>query len=303
MKKIRLVMLATLITGLVSCGDDDGATPNSGGSGGGGGDETGLTVEATQNSFLGYVGATWCPPCGAYGGPAFKFIKDQYMNKEVVPLYFAQSGETSAYINSGGNASAAPFISEFYTAMKAAGTIPFFNINGTNEGGVYITPESTSSQYKPVLDDLIGPSADIGIAAKKTLTDTELSCEVKVKAFNEYTGDLYYCVLAIEKTATGFQKITGQADAHNYEHINITRASLVGDGTASGQEAFESFASGTTAAEEEFTKTFSYTFEAFDPGSSYLMWNYTPDNTMIVAMVWEKDSQGDWIYVNGVIAE
>lgn len=153
-----------------------------------------------------------------------------------------------------------------------------------------------------MLDQMIANSPSIGIAAKKNLTADELSCEVKIKAFDQYNGQLYYAVLALEKTATGIQEISGQNTSNNYEHVDITRASLVGDGTMAGQEAFELISSGTIDAGSTFSKTFSLTFEDFDPGADFMRWNYTPENTEIIAMVWES-SRGEWKYVNGIVAE
>jgi len=265
--------------------------------------KTGLTVSNKQRAFVGYVGATWCPPCGAYGGPGFKAIQAKYTENDVVGLYLAPSGETVPYSTDGSQLIVSPFVNDFYAAMKSSGTIPFYNINGKNEGGAYTTTDATVNKYKPFIDGMISSDASIGIAAKKTLTDSKISCEVKVKAFKAYDADLYYSVLVIEKKAIGLQLISGKPNDTKYEHHYMTRASLIGDGTMKGQVAFESMSSGSIDANKEFTKTFSLNYENLETGTAKLIrWNYTQDNTVVIAMVWKKEA-GKYNFVNAVVAE
>ena len=310
MRQMRLTAIGLmLVAGLFSCGDDStddlkpNATANNNNGGNGGGSSSDLVVAETQNAFVGYVGATWCGPCGSAGGPGFKIIKDSYTNGEVAPVYFSssRSSKTTAYYVNGSVTNMAPFVNTFNSAMKSKGSIPYFNINGNNEGGAYTSAQYTADRYKTFVDSKIAESPVLGIAAKKTLSSDVLSAEVKVKAFSEYTGELYYSVLVVEKSVQG-EQIVGATRQSDYVHSNIVRASLVGDGTMAGQEAFEMFASGTTAAGAEFSKSFTLTFDDIDPGPSSIRWFYDPANTEVYAMIWAKEN-GEWVFINSVVAQ
>jgi hypothetical protein len=308
MKKIFVLGLIASAF-LFGCSDDPTTTPattpvttggDSATTGGGSGEgTTTLIVENTQRAFMAYVGASWCPPCGSAGGPGFKEIRKTFSNDELVGLYFAPSGVTAPYV---GDGNPAPYLSTMSSNVtKSTGTIPYYSINGVNVGGAYTQPSATLSVYRGFIDDKIAESAKLGIAAKQTLTDGALSCEVAIEAFDEYDGDIYYSVLAVEKSAIGFQKVGG-VDEYEYDHTYITRASLIGDGTMDGQELFKSISSGSVSTGTKFSEKFSLEFENIQAGD-YIFWEYTPENTVIVASIWSKEANGEYTYVNSVIAE
>jgi hypothetical protein len=293
----KILFLGLIASAFLSGCSDDTTTPATT-RGDGDGTPT-LTVENTQRAFMAYVGASWCPPCGSAGGPGFKEIRKTFSNDELVGLYFAPSGVTAPYV---GDGNPAPYISTMSSNVtKSSGTIPYYSINGVNVGGAYTQASSTLSQYRGFIDDKIAESAKLGIAAKQTLTDGTLSCEVAIEAFDEYDGDIFYSVLAVEKSAIGFQKVGG-VNEDEYEHNYITRASLIGDGTMDGQELFKSISSGSVSIGTKFSENFSLEFENIQAGN-YMFWEYTPENTVIVASIWSKEANGEYTYVNSVIAE
>ena len=63
MKKLVTILVITIIA-ITSCKKDKEETPSSGGG-------SSLTVEEKNRGILIDFSETWCPPCGAYGGPAF----------------------------------------------------------------------------------------------------------------------------------------------------------------------------------------------------------------------------------------
>ncbi len=307
MKKLLLLSsVAGLLIFAAGCKKDKGKDEDTGGgNNGNGGAETALVVEQTQRGFVAYIGATWCPPCGAYGGPAYKEMMKKFTTDEMVSFYFPPDGETMPhYIKADGKSDYAGFLPDLYITMKSKGGIPFFNVNGVNAGGAYTDANYTANTYGKNITDLIANEPQIGVAAVKTLTATKLTCDVKIKAFEDYTGDLYYSVIALENKVVGLQKITGKPDNREYEHLNITRASLVGDGTMEGQQAFVAAASGTTPSGKEFTKSFSLIPPtSYERGANRIIpWDYTPENTSIVVTVWTKVGD-NYTYVNGVVAK
>jgi len=297
-KLILLSSVAGLLIFAAGCKKDKVEDTNGGSTGGG---TAALVVEKTQRGFVGYVGATWCPPCGAYGGPAYKAMTEKFTTDQMASLYLAPSGETAPhYIKADdGKAYYAGFLQAFSGAMKSSGTIPYFNVNGANVGGAFTDANVTADRYGANITDLIANEPQIGVAAVKTLTADKLTCDVKIKAYDDYTGELFYSVIAVEKMAVGLQKISGSPDNNSYEHKNIARASLVGDGTMEGQVAFDAAASGTTATGEEFTKSFSLTPPAsYERGTNPVIpWKYTPENTTIVVTIWAKVGD-NYAYVN-----
>jgi hypothetical protein len=277
------------------------------------GGEAGLVVEKKQRGFVGYVGATWCPPCGTSGGPGYKAIMAKFTTDQMVSFYLAPSGETAPQYKdeAADQLNTAGFLSDLYGAMKSTGGIPFYNVNGSNVGGAYTDPNYTATIYGANITSLIANTPQIGVAAKATLTADKLSCDVKIKAFEEYTGDLYYSVIAVEKSVKGIQATSVWVT--DYEHSNVARASLIGSGSWSGQKAFEVAASGTTAANKEFNKTFSFDYKSYavTPGTTKttvsrstapILWNYTPANTSIIVTIWSKIG-ANYAYVNGVVAK
>ena len=312
MKKLLLLSsVAGLLIFAAGCKKDKVEDTNGGSNGGGG--TAALVVENTQRGFVGYVGATWCPPCGSAGGPGYKAMLNKFTTDQMVSLYLAPSGETAAhYIKADdGKAYYAGFLQAFSGAMKSTGTIPYYNVNGANVGGAYSDANYTADRYGANITDLIANDPQIGVAAVKTLTDNKLSCDVKIKAYEEYSGDLYYSVIAVEKQVVGIQATTQYV--YDYEHKNVARASLVGDGTLAGQQAFEVISSGTTAANEEITKSVALDYEAYTitPGvtrtsvsrsTAPVIWEYTPSNTEIVVTIWSKVGD-NYAYVNGVVAK
>jgi hypothetical protein len=301
MKKLLLLTSVAALTVLaVGCKKDE---PTGTGTTNGG--TAGVTVEKTQRGFIGYVGATWCPPCGSYGGPAFKEMMKKFTTDQTSFLYYAPSGETGSHIynTTSGKIETAPFANDLYTALKSKGSIPFFNVNGVNVGGAYTDPVYTANTYGAFITSINGQTPKLGVGANKTLTANKLSCDVKVQLFEEMTGDLYYSVLAVENEVTGIQKLSDGSTNNSYLHKHVTRASLVGDGTPTGQKAFELMASGTTAANKEFTKTFSFDYATYDKGTAAVIpWVYTPANTEIIVSIWTKNG-ADWVYINSVVAK
>ena len=302
----RLLLLSSVAGLLILAAGCKKDKDTDGGNNGNGGGQTALIVEKTQRGFVGYVGATWCPPCGAYGGPGYKAITEKFTSDQMASLYLAPSGETAPhYIKADdGKAYSAGFLPDLYKAMKSDGGIPFYNVNGVNAGGAFADANYTATKYGANITSLIANEPQIGVAAVKTLTTDKLTCDVKIKAFDDYTGELYYSVIAVEKMAVGLQKISGKPDNSSYEHKNIARASLVGDGTMEGQVAFNAAASGTITTGKEFTKSFSLTPPAsYERGSNRIIpWNYTPENTTVVVTIWAKVGD-DYAYVNGIVAK
>ena len=305
MKKLLLLSsVAGLLIFAAGCKKDKVEDTNGGSNGGGG--TAALVVENTQRGFVGYVGATWCPPCGSAGGPGYKAMLNKFSTDQMVSLYLAPSGETAPhYIKaSDGKAYYAGFLQAFSGAMKSTGTIPYYNVNGANVGGAYTDANYTADRYGANITNLIANDPQIGVAAVKTLTADKLTCDVKIKAYEDYTGELFYSVLAIENSAVGLQKISGQPDNNSYEHRNIARASLVGDGTMEGQVAFDAVGSASIASGNEMTKSFSLTPPAsYERGTNPVIpWKYTPGNTTIVVTLWSKVGD-NYAYVNGVVAK
>ena len=290
MKKIFILSIGALFC-LAGCSDDPVGSPKK--------SAAGLSVEKVQRAFVGYVGASWCAPCGSAGGPGFKLIREEYSTDEVVGMYFAPSGVTVAYVEGG---SPAPYVNQYMSSvMKSDGTIPFFSINGINVGGAYVEPSYTLDKYSVNINEMLAKTPELGIAASQTLTDGKLTCNVAVEAYSDYSDPLYYSVMAVEKKAIGFQKVGGTDEA-DYEHSYIMRASLIGDGTMSGQELFQAVTSGGVSTGDRFDETFSLDFEKIE-SSKVIEWNYTPSNTVLVATLWAKDADGKYVYVNSVMAK
>ena len=283
----------------------------------GSGDGGALVVEKKQRSMVGYVTATWCGPCGSYGGPNFKNALEQIGEDNVTMLnlqtsnsrltpYFkrpsSMDNPDSVYIT--------PVVSSIFNSLNiptnASGgfSIPAFSMNGGYLGTSNVTPEtikSTAASYN-------ANAPQIGVAARKKISGNTITVDVKTKFFEELQGDYYYSAVVLEDEVIGYQLVGSTAD-DNYVHRNAVRA-VIGGGEMYNQSMFGDmpFASGTVSADSEFDKTFTFNYQRYtskniNPAFGLIEWNMAPANTKVAIIVWSKISDGKYAYVNSVVAK
>ena len=146
MKKLLAIMAIAAI-GFTSCKKDKEETPSSGGSS--------LTVEQKNRGILIDFSETWCPPCGAYGGPGFDAS---------LALEGTQITAIKVYGSSTPSSMNSPISNGFASAYGVSG-VPDFWFNNTQQntgGGVY---SSSSSNYNWVSSKATAFAAEPVVAA------------------------------------------------------------------------------------------------------------------------------------------
>jgi hypothetical protein len=273
--------------------------------------EPALVVEEKQRSLLVNVSATWCGPCGQYGGPAFKSAITTSGTSEIIPLniqtsnsrltpYFKKSGlenPDSVFI--------APIFSSIFQSLyiplnsQGGFSIPSFSMNNEFIG----TSSTTSTTMVNKANSYNENKPVVGVVAKKKIEGNKISVDVKAKFFKEDAGEYHWVVLVLEKEVLGYQLVGGTAN-NSYEHRYNVRASMQ-DGELYNQNFWgNTFASGNIAVGGEFTKSFSLNYQDLEVASKFQLieWKLNPEKTAIAVMVWKKNAD-KYLFVNGFIAE
>lgn len=309
-------MIPALLLGVVGCKkdpvkDDDNT---------GGGGTTSLVVTQKQRSMVANLSATWCGPCGAFGGPNFKNAAAELGMSELIPLNIQGSGTSKLlpYFRKTGvdhpdsvfilGVQGAMFTSlNIQTNANGSFSIPSFSMNNVFLG----TSNVTSSMIVNNAKSYNANNAKVGVVAKKNISGNNISVDVKCKFFEDAEGEYHWVAYAIEKKVKGIQNVNGVGNVADYEHQYMVRASMQ---NTTGAEITEmdkqsiwgagSFASGSIKSGSEFSKKFTLKYVNFpiDPKFQLITWDMKPENTGVAVMVWKKVGN-KFEYVNGFFAE
>jgi hypothetical protein len=279
MKKLLFFATAAALTLTVACkkkttDDGDGAAA--------------FAVENKQKAILVYNTATWCGPCGTYGGPMFKSVLS---NPDLVAIDLHTSGSSQLvpyYMKQGGTNDTL-FISTFSSKLAAQtkpnGYIPHFYTNNTFLGNSEVTKVAVENAVN--LFKAQTPAA--GVAVKASNSNNKITIDYKAKSFAANTGDYHLSLLLVEKSIMGYQAgAPGSITTHEY----IVRATAYGtvydQATAFSPAAVLS----NPAAGQEVSGTQSFQYEALPVAARYSSvqkWNYNAANTKVVAILWKKN--------------
>ncbi len=234
MRKIGIFKVAIffLAIAVIGCNEEDdslqpnatftpsGGAPqgNGGGQGNGNGQTSNLTVMKRQRATVTYVGATWCPPCGAYGDPAKASMESTHGNDVVI--LNVQSGDAISLQTAFGP----KFGRAFQNSVGSTG-IPHGYWSGANfdmvHRGFSTSASSNSSLANSNISSIIANDPDIGIAAAAKMTNDTIDIETLTK-FYKASANTYIGVYLLEDGVEETQKISGAADEVT-SHENVVR--------------------------------------------------------------------------------
>ncbi len=183
-----------------------------------------VIIPDKQYSLFYKYTATWCGPCGDWGGPAFVSDCDALTGK--VLAFTIQCSDDFATASNG----------EMYTALSAKwpyGGTPNFQCNnvalGTNDGGAFAEVATRNAM-----------DADAGVGIHYTIgagpNVGKLNINAYVKFFNAVNGEYYVGIYILHKEIVKGQNTAGGMDA-TYEHHHVMMSHVTGvfgDPVASG---------------------------------------------------------------------
>ena len=206
-----------------------------------------LTVEQKNRGILFDFSETWCPPCGAYGGPAFDSIL--FNEGTLLTAMKIYGSSTPSSLNSSVSNS-------FSSAYNVTG-VPDFWFNNTEEnsgGGVY---SSITSNYNWALgkaNTFAAGSVKAGVAVRKEVVNDSIVISTKVKFYQAQTAGQNFKIAAyvVEDDIIATQQVSGSPANPSYKHRNLLRA--CNNPSNYGGVALNS--SAAIAVNQEFPNTF-----------------------------------------------
>ena len=235
-----------------------------------------VMVYEVQNSLFAKFTATWCGPCGSWGGPAFVGAINQHKGK-----ILAMSLQTNDNFTTSLNGSLVNGPTGFDSKWNYSGT-PSFVANDVNldqnVGGA--TPIITSA-YQTSPDMAVGIGKTIGAGTN----EGKFNLNVYVKSYKNLTGQYHLAVYFLAKEVVKNQNTEAGYDA-NYVHHHVLLGSPTGNGAwgdpiATNPKAGEVF---------RWSNAVDYTeYET--------LYGITKDDIEVVAVIWKTDGS-EYFFVN-----
>ena len=233
-----------------------------------------LEVVKRQRATVTYVGATWCPPCGAYGDPTKEHMETTF-GSDVVILN-VQSGDA---ISSSGEFG--PNFGNAFQSFVGSNGIPHVYFSGANVAptdtmnhrGFYSSNSANASAADANINAILSDdNVSVGVAASATNSgDSAVTINTKTK-FYSALGEHFIGVYLLEDGVMANQSISGSPDAIT-AHNNVIRYS-----------AFEGNSVGSQSIGTEFTVdqevTGSYTIPLWSG------WDIS--NLQVAVVVWSS---------------
>lgn len=234
-------------------------------------DDNDLNVLAKQRSVMIYRGATWCPPCGAYGDPTKEYVHNTYGNECIILSTQSNDDITSSgefgYIFGG----------EYMTFVGATGIPHGFWLGegyAMVDRGFYTDANANNSAAAADVDAIMGNTPTVGITAEARIEGGNIIIDTKAE-FYAAAGQRYISIFVTENNVLADQAHSVNGTVPNMAHNHILRATATTSASANlGLESMgASFATG-----EEFVKSYSI------PLSS----GWSSSNLEVVVMIWSS---------------
>jgi hypothetical protein len=229
-----------------------------------------LEVVKRQRATVTYVGATWCPPCGAYGDPTKEHMESTF-GSDVVILN-VQSGDD---ISSSGEFG--PTFGNAFQSFVGSGGIPHAYWSSANVAmdhrGFYADNNANATAADANINAILSDdNVSVGVAASATSSgDSALIINTKTK-FYSALGEHYIGVYLLEDGVMANQSISGSPDAIT-AHNNVIRYSAFEGNSLGAQSIGTSF-----TADQEVTG--SYTIPLWSG------WNIS--NLQVAVVIWSS---------------
>jgi len=222
-------------------------------------------VPEVQKTLVTKITATWCPNCGTWGWDYFEHVIEDNNDKAIfVGAHHDGDLESAAGIAFKDNFNA-PYQPFFYAGNK--------DLNVTNNNTV---AKRTEMQDIINANAANAPVANVGFSA--SLTNGFLTVDTKTKFFQEATGDYYLGLYILEDGVINNQASNSAMSSHPFVIRTAITNDIFGDALMNG----------TIAADTEYDGSFSLQLNP----------NWTEENVIVAGIIWEKDNDGVYQFVN-----
>ena len=241
-----------------------------------------LEVVKRQRATVTYVGATWCPPCGAYGDPTKEHMESTF-GSDVVILN-VQSGDA---ISSSGEFG--PNFGGAFQSFASVNSIPHAYWSSANVAmdhrGFYSDNNAHASAADANINAILSDvDVSVGVAATATISGGTVTVETLTKFYSSQ-GAHHIGVYLLEDNVMANQTISGSQEAET-AHNNVIRFPAF-EGNLIGAELIGA----SFTANQEVSGT--YTIPHFTG------WNV--ENLQVAVVIWNS-TQADGIS-NSIIVD
>ncbi|MEQ8907743.1 MAG: Omp28-related outer membrane protein [Vicingaceae bacterium] len=254
---------------VVSDTTNNNGTGNGSGNGGTNGG-TDLVVENKQRAVITYVGATWCPPCGAYGDPTKKYIDSIYGDDAVVLNVQSNDAisDPGTFEHGFGNA---------FQSFVSSNSIPHIYWSGANfsmeHNGFFTSASSNNSTADAKISSIMANPPEVGVAAEATLSNDTVSIETLAKFYNVST-EAFIGVYLLEDSVMALQEV-GNSQTEMTSHENVIRGAAYTSNTLGVESLGSAF-----NADEEVVRNFTIVVPNSVVDQNHLQ---------VAVVIWESD--------------
>lgn len=243
-------------------------------------------IEQKNRAILLDFSETWCPPCGAYGGPSFDSCL--FMENSVITAMKVYESSSPASMNC---SLSAAFMSDYQVTG-----VPDFYVNGTGlyaGGGVSASISSNYNSVKSKANAFANQTVLAGINLQKSIDGSNMNISSKVLFYQpQPAGKAYHlAVYVVEDKIIASQKVStasGTITNTGYMHRNLLRA-----GNAATYKGVKINTTAAIEANKRFDNTFTIALNS--------AWNKA--NLKVIGVLWEVPATGKPTVVNTVMAK
>jgi hypothetical protein len=229
-----------------------------------------VTITEKQNSLMVKFTATWCGPCGEWGGPAFVSAVNSNKSR-VLGISLQVNDNLTTSLNG-------PMVDQFSSKWQYTGT-PNFAVNndliGTNVNQA-TSIIGTTSQISPKMG--VGLHVTTGAGPNKG----KMNINAYIKSYENSPGNYHLAVYFLSREIIASQKVGSTFDP-SYVHHHV----LLGPATLGGAWGEEIITNGSQKGQVfRWAKAVAY-------DSSWKL-----EDLEIVAVIWKKNPDGTFSFVN-----
>jgi len=217
-------------------------------------DDFDLVVNNDQRAVMSYFGATWCPPCGAFGGPLIDYMDASISRDDVVVLSF----QTNDAISPAGSTA-----SNFADQISALTDVPFLpnlQISGGTyyqERGLFNDDTANQNRINNDIGQIDGQQTTVGVSGVAKMEDNQVKVNVGLEFYSASSENYFVNTFLIENDVIADQQTISSGStvlAPDVSHDFVVRTAADGSSSFRGKNLGSSFAAGDVVG-DDFTVT------------------------------------------------